>query len=327
MSSKKRKVDQVYSEFHSFSKAWSPQLDLMLVNETEMRNRRQACRCKHSRCLKMYCECFSLGIHCEEGVCDCIQCANNVANEKARSVAVLTELEQNPFAFRTEPSQDRAEHKGCKCKRSFCLKKYCDCFQAKIVCTEQCKCNDCKNYTNSPELENLKVSHATRLLTRLNTAKCVKDHNAFALNRRTQPAYTLEPFGTPRVTISPYMNQATPGDHKDKTSKEFARDACGAMLWARDRVEGSFPQTMLPALTGVLTEQQVEAILEQFDQQITLLMTRVLDRSDTPELAPNNREGDKKEMPAEILQPDHKTSPSPVADQTINTCTNPIVKE
>ena len=113
------------------------------------------CNCKNSRCLKLYCECFASGRYCDG--CNCNNCHNNRDHESLRQTAVVAILDRNPNAFRPKVAIEEDEevgsvkhHKGCNCKKSWCLKKYCECFQAGVLCSESCRCVGCKNYAGSP---------------------------------------------------------------------------------------------------------------------------------------------------------------------------------
>jgi hypothetical protein len=119
------------------------------------------CTCKKSRCLKLYCQCFSLSTTCGPK-CKCQTCHNTTLHADAIEEARKTILERNPSAFDDKfrgsptPSQYRPAYSppstapvwsyppapavaaappppppppprvnkfGCKCRRSFCLKK------------------------------------------------------------------------------------------------------------------------------------------------------------------------------------------------------------
>ncbi|XP_052765181.1 protein lin-54 homolog isoform X1 [Mya arenaria] len=120
---------------------------------------RKPCNCTKSQCLKLYCDCFANGEFCHN--CNCNNCANNLDHEEDRSRAIKQCLERNPLAFHPKigkgraGEKDRRHNKGCNCKRSGCLKNYCECYEAKIMCNSSCKCVGCKNFEESPERKTL----------------------------------------------------------------------------------------------------------------------------------------------------------------------------
>nr|XP_056711373.1 protein lin-54 homolog [Euleptes europaea] len=127
---------------------------------SESANRpRKPCNCTKSLCLKLYCDCFANGEFCNN--CNCTNCYNNLDHENERQKAIKACLDRNPEAFKPkigkgkEGESDRRHSKGCNCKRSGCLKNYCECYEAKIMCSSICKCIGCKNFEESPERKTL----------------------------------------------------------------------------------------------------------------------------------------------------------------------------
>lgn len=95
--------------------------------------KRSPCNCKKSKCLKLYCECFAAELFCQD--CNCTDCGNTPTAGAIRDKAIKDTRAKNPNAFKPRfaakaapvgNSPETGHNMGCRCKRSECLKKYCE---------------------------------------------------------------------------------------------------------------------------------------------------------------------------------------------------------
>jgi len=136
--------DEAYMQHHE-DKKQSPTKTSTLI-----------CNCKSSKCLKLYCVCFASEALCNDN-CRCTNCENNERNRltikgsKDRIKRRRSTAFEKKIVIATEDMHNdvKAIHsKGCNCKNSNCLKRYCECYRNGIQCSKFCKCTNCLNYEN-----------------------------------------------------------------------------------------------------------------------------------------------------------------------------------
>ncbi|XP_069904051.1 protein lin-54 homolog isoform X6 [Oryctolagus cuniculus] len=199
---------------------------------------RKPCNCTKSLCLKLYCDCFANGEFCNN--CNCTNCYNNLEHENERQKAIKACLDRNPEAFKPkigkgkEGESDRRHSKGCNCKRSGCLKNYCECYEAKIMCSSICKCIGCKNFEESPERKTLMhLADAAEVRVQQQTAAKTKLSSQIS-DLLTRPAPTLNSGGgklpftfvtkeVAEATCNCLLAQAEQADKKGKSKAAAER--------------------------------------------------------------------------------------------------------
>ncbi|XP_039614761.1 protein lin-54 homolog isoform X2 [Polypterus senegalus] len=175
---------------------------------------RKPCNCTKSQCLKLYCDCFANGEFCNN--CNCTNCFNNLEHETERLKAIKACLDRNPEAFKPkigkgkEGESDRRHSKGCNCKRSGCLKNYCECYEAKIMCSSICKCIGCKNFEESPERKTLMhLADAAEVRVQQQTAAKTKLSSQISDLLTRTPAVTSGSGRLPYTFVTKEVAEAT----------------------------------------------------------------------------------------------------------------------
>ncbi|XP_076250328.1 protein lin-54 homolog isoform X2 [Rhynchophorus ferrugineus] len=224
---------------------------------------RKPCNCTKSQCLKLYCDCFANGEFCY--LCNCLNCFNNLENEETRNMAIKACLERNPNAFRPKigKAKDntgdvlRKHTKGCNCKRSGCLKNYCECYEAKIACSSNCKCVSCRNVEDTVEKKTLETTSSTQ---RINDQMLV------------QKVYgTFLPYHDPEF-VSPNRTKRFTNSRKQTIScinDDVIEATCQCMLTVSE-------QAYITMQDEELTKRQ---IIEEFGECLTEIIQSSLNRN------------------------------------------------
>ena len=138
-----------------------------------------SCKCLKSRCLRLNCSCFNGLNYCGEQ-CLCAGCLNVPFHDEERNFVIDKTLAINRLAFKpklrllasmphlppsavaggpptirdpTSPTTPGSEpeleariySRGCKCCKSRCQSRHCECFKNGLSCTNICKCDHCAN--------------------------------------------------------------------------------------------------------------------------------------------------------------------------------------
>ena len=109
------------------------------------------CKCKKTNCLKLYCECFIRGGMCGKN-CKCENCMNNLEHLEIRNLLMADHLEKRnvelPGLAIDSGHFQKLSFKNvthCRCSKTGCNKRYCECFRVGRACTARCVCKNCDN--------------------------------------------------------------------------------------------------------------------------------------------------------------------------------------
>eukprot|EP00941_MAST-03F_sp_MAST-3F-sp1_P006010 g6010.t1 len=176
------------------------------------------CKCRKTACLKLYCRCFAAGIVCTDGMCTCgDDCANARLDDPRRLLAIESIKVRNNGTFH------KTQRKGCRCRNSKCLKKYCVCYAGKVKCqAELCQCVDCANgLENHPRNGSVEARHQNMsiMTTAFPSQTQVQFQHQPNLKLKTETRLAMENSKTPAAATAKMSSPTKVGLEKKMVEK------------------------------------------------------------------------------------------------------------
>ena len=121
-----------------------------------------------------------------------------------------------PSMHMHQPMVTQKQHRvGCKCKKSLCLKKYCECFSGSMLCGTDCKCINCGNQPGG-----MKTNEAVSTVVSLGQSGSMEGEetpNLHVVSEDKEPTRNYRPPSLPSLA-------STNHDHNEEESlKENAQ--------------------------------------------------------------------------------------------------------
>eukprot|EP01067_Filipodium_phascolosomae_P007362 Filipodium_phascolosomae@DN5870_c0_g1_i1.p1 len=153
----------------------------------------------------------------------------------APTIAVATDGSEVPPTDTVTPTDESAHSnstglfgtashtRGCRCAKSLCQKKYCECRLAGIPCTEACKCSNCTNTIKAieEELPLTKTEESTSIL--LTSARLTTPDRNPRRKGHKRRHDRRSPVSSPPLSSTPSRQRATSSSRPDSSSRSSSR--------------------------------------------------------------------------------------------------------